>query len=162
MLVTARGLQCRRANLELFADGTYLPLEVSGPKRGRVVAFARRLEGAWAVAVVPRLVSGLAAEGVWPVADEVWRRTWAALPASAPLEWRNIVTVEAFRTRPSRRRGGRDAEPAVAMRGHCVCPTPYRPSPSASWWAGPPPPVRDRRAGAGPTFTNVAFMLPGR
>jgi len=57
--VVRRALALRRSMPQLFARGAYRPLAVSGSRARHVVAFARSLEGAHCVVVVPRLVSGL-------------------------------------------------------------------------------------------------------
>ncbi|WP_274424052.1 malto-oligosyltrehalose synthase [Chelativorans sp. YIM 93263] len=49
-------LRLRKENAELFADGGYEPLQVSGDKAQHVIAFARVLEGKRVVVAVPRLV----------------------------------------------------------------------------------------------------------
>ena len=45
------GLHLRQQQPELFAKGVYVPLEVSGSRREHVVAFARELNGAYAITV---------------------------------------------------------------------------------------------------------------
>jgi len=49
-------LNFRRSQPELFSQGDYLPIEVTGEMSERVCAFARRRGEAWALAVVPRLI----------------------------------------------------------------------------------------------------------
>jgi (1->4)-alpha-D-glucan 1-alpha-D-glucosylmutase len=48
-------LAVRRAQAELFAEGAYLPLVVSGPRAADVVAFERRLGDQRAIVIAPRL-----------------------------------------------------------------------------------------------------------
>src|ERR1700692_2446436 len=45
MFVLRQGLQARRRNARLFAEGEYRPLQVDGPAADRIVAFSRRGEG---------------------------------------------------------------------------------------------------------------------
>ncbi len=104
--VTSRALRFRRSNRDLFLDGTSTSLRASGgPASEHTVAFARRRGDRWAVAVVPRLITGLADPGEPPVGPEVWGQAAIPLPAAAPDRWVNALTgdeVEA-RTRRGRR-----------------------------------------------------------
>ncbi len=77
LFVTWTGLDLRRRREALFREGDYWPLAVTGPQAARVLAFARRLRGDWAVAVVPRLVAGLG--GGWPLGQR-WGNSVVALP----------------------------------------------------------------------------------
>ena len=90
LYITHKCLSFRRANAALFSDGDYVPLEVVGRHAERVLAFARRNEDTWAVAVVPRLVAGLGFRSL----GDVWRDTRIALPESAPGTWSNVFTGE--------------------------------------------------------------------
>ena len=95
LFVTARLLQLRRAEPELFASGNYQPLDVGdGRNADRLCVFARRYNGSILVAAVPRLVWGLCRDGVaeWGVSD-------IALPPADG--WRNLFTGE--RLMPSAR-----------------------------------------------------------
>ena len=57
--LTWRTLCFRRQHADLFREGKYLVLGVTGPKADRVLAFARKYKDATAVIIVPRLVAGL-------------------------------------------------------------------------------------------------------
>jgi malto-oligosyltrehalose synthase len=59
--VIHRALACRRAQPELFARGSYHPLEISGPLANHVVAFARSHRAVACVVVVPRLCAAMPA-----------------------------------------------------------------------------------------------------
>src|SRR5439155_26565220 len=65
--VTRAVLRFRAEHPDLFARGSYVPLEVSGSRRDHIVAFARRRGRRWSVTVVPRLVAGLAPRNRMPV-----------------------------------------------------------------------------------------------
>ena len=82
--VTRAGLRLRRREPELFAHGTYLPLEVAGRHADRVLAFARVHAGRWVIAAVPRLTEGL----------DGWGDTRLVLPAEAPTRWEGVLTGE--------------------------------------------------------------------
>jgi malto-oligosyltrehalose synthase len=74
--VIARLLDFRRRHAALFADGSYEPMAVSGPKAEQLIAFARRWQGEALVVVVPRLTAGLDSG-----AGSVWSGTRIACPA---------------------------------------------------------------------------------
>ncbi|HEX9374657.1 MAG TPA: malto-oligosyltrehalose synthase [Actinomycetota bacterium] len=92
--VLREALRLRRAHPQLFARGSYLPLEVTGRRRANALAFARRRGRSWAVAIVPRHVAGLARGGRFPVRAASWPATVAHLPAGAPERWTNVLTGE--------------------------------------------------------------------
>lgn len=54
-----RALDIRRSQPDLFARGSYQPLQVQGPLADHIVAFARSLGDSHVIVVVPRLVSRL-------------------------------------------------------------------------------------------------------
>ncbi|MBX6342884.1 MAG: malto-oligosyltrehalose synthase, partial [Thermomicrobiaceae bacterium] len=80
LYLISRALRLRRERADLFAEGDYLPLEATGARPGHVVAFARRHDGAWALAVAPRLLARLTDPGVPPLGETVWGDTALALP----------------------------------------------------------------------------------
>ncbi|MBC7326361.1 MAG: malto-oligosyltrehalose synthase, partial [Moorella sp. (in: Bacteria)] len=111
LYLTYRALNLRRGCQELFASGEYIPLHASGGLNSHVCAFARRLEKAWAVAAVPRLLARLLGEvqrkpaeesSHWPFPDgllpgrQIWGKSEIILPAGAPGEWSNVFTGEAL------------------------------------------------------------------
>ncbi|HEU5310797.1 MAG TPA: malto-oligosyltrehalose synthase, partial [Candidatus Eisenbacteria bacterium] len=91
MYVTARALAARKAAPDLFLDGDYIPLEARGERAANVIAFARRRGDAWALAVVPRLTSGMTRPGKLAIPDEAWGDTALVLPPGAPRAWRNVL-----------------------------------------------------------------------
>jgi (1->4)-alpha-D-glucan 1-alpha-D-glucosylmutase len=64
-------LKLRSELADVFTDGDYQPLEVIGPHRNHVIAFARGHGGDAAIAVVTKTLGRLSQEGrFWPRADE--------------------------------------------------------------------------------------------
>jgi len=86
MFVIRKLLQFRRENSELFANGSYTPVPVTGEFADCVVAFERRLEAKTILIVVPRFISRVA----FPPLGECWRNT-VFTPASAE-KWSNLFT----------------------------------------------------------------------
>lgn len=124
LLITACGLRLRRQWPDVFAQGAYLPLEATGEMANHVVAVARHHQGFVILAIVPRLVAGLArASAEWkgrtdfqsvsqwlPIGADTWRATRLILPASlwdpisaAPrTSFRNVFTGESVPIAASR------------------------------------------------------------
>jgi (1->4)-alpha-D-glucan 1-alpha-D-glucosylmutase len=90
--LTREALAVRASDPELFTEGAHLPLEVTGERTGHVIAFARRLDRRWALAVTPRLVVPLTRGGRFPLGRRVWRDTTVRLPRRAPEAWRDAMT----------------------------------------------------------------------
>ncbi len=99
MLTTVQGLRLRRDEPEVFAHGGYLAVESSGEKRDFIGAFARRLDGAWVVAAVPRLVTRLVHAGQFPIGQDVWGDTVLLCPPEAPESWTDVLTGQEVRAR---------------------------------------------------------------
>jgi (1->4)-alpha-D-glucan 1-alpha-D-glucosylmutase len=95
--LTWRALSLRREREELFRDGEYLPLEVTGPRAGHVFAYARRLGDEAAIAVAPRLYSPLAPEAGLLPEPAAWEETRVELPPDLPMSFHNALTGEAVR-----------------------------------------------------------------
>jgi (1->4)-alpha-D-glucan 1-alpha-D-glucosylmutase len=98
---TLKALNFRRANLNLFLHGDYLPLTAQGEREQHLVAFARRHESLWALAVAGRFFSKLSPPGQFPVGAGVWGETSLPLPPEAPSAWRNIFTDETVTSFPA-------------------------------------------------------------
>lgn len=82
--VTAQGLRCRRDHPDLFLRGDYVPLDT--PEG--IFAFARHLDGVWAVAAAPRLATGITPYGQWPVGPAAWGDAVVSLPDESNTEIR--------------------------------------------------------------------------
>jgi len=81
----ARVLSLRRRTPELFAEGSYLPVEAQGERAGSVVAFMRRHGEQWLLAAVPRLPFALlrGANGIG-IAPQAWQGTTLYLESLPP------------------------------------------------------------------------------
>jgi (1->4)-alpha-D-glucan 1-alpha-D-glucosylmutase len=98
LFVTYKALNFRRAHLDIFLHGDYLPLTAEGERQPHLVAFARRHESAWALVVAGRLFSKLAPSGELPLGEAIWGKTALVLPPEAPTQWRNIFTGDTVTT----------------------------------------------------------------
>jgi (1->4)-alpha-D-glucan 1-alpha-D-glucosylmutase len=74
MYVIWKLLNFRRERPELFSEGEYIPLRVTGKHANHIIAFARHLHDEWCVVAVPRLCAALTREGSPPI-GKVWRDT---------------------------------------------------------------------------------------
>jgi (1->4)-alpha-D-glucan 1-alpha-D-glucosylmutase len=63
-------LRLRTELADLFRDGDYQPLEVKGPQRDHVIAFARQRGGQAAIIAIARLFAAFSQGGrIWPAAE---------------------------------------------------------------------------------------------
>ncbi|MBE0481617.1 MAG: hypothetical protein IBX68_11645 [Dehalococcoidia bacterium] len=96
LYAVTKALKTRMEYPDLFLNGDYLPLDASGECRGHIAAFARRFEGWWALAVVPRLLTRLIERGSLPVGERPWAGTGLELPPDAPRCWHNVFTGDSI------------------------------------------------------------------
>lgn len=82
LYITHKALHCRQKFADLFADGDYLPLEVTGNEVS-TIAYARTQGDDWVIVVVPL-------QPQQPGSNECQ----VQLPARAPQQWTNIFTGE--------------------------------------------------------------------
>ena len=100
-----RALQLRREQEQLFLQGDYHPLAVSGARARHAVGYARRLNDRGIVAVAGRLFASMGLEhGALPLGEAVWGDTaldLAFLPAGTRML--NVLTGETVETDASGR-----------------------------------------------------------
>jgi (1->4)-alpha-D-glucan 1-alpha-D-glucosylmutase len=109
LYVTYKALGVRESHRDLFRDGGYIPLQVTGPRQEHVCAFARRRGEEYALIMIPRLLTKLVRGGVIPVGREVWGEDLLLLPEGMPGHWLNIFTGERLEV-PDTKRGLRLAD----------------------------------------------------
>jgi (1->4)-alpha-D-glucan 1-alpha-D-glucosylmutase len=99
-----RSLSFRNHEKDIFSDGAYVPLAVSGEREEHVFAFARQLKDRTVLAIVPRLICGLL-DGTEksPLGLEVWGDTAIHLPNHAgPGTFENPLTGEKVKAKGQR------------------------------------------------------------
>ncbi|MGV3504905.1 MAG: malto-oligosyltrehalose synthase [Adhaeribacter sp.] len=89
--LTRNLLNERRNNADLFAKGSYLPLEVEGAYKDHVLAFARKHLHTWYVVAVPLHLARLCREQDTDLAHLDWKDTRVVLPREAPADWQNVL-----------------------------------------------------------------------
>ncbi|MGA9883150.1 MAG: malto-oligosyltrehalose synthase [Candidatus Acidiferrales bacterium] len=92
-----KALNFRRDRRELFECGEYFPLKTVGKQRENLFAFVRRNENEWALATVPRLLSGVVGPGEMPLGRAVWTTTSIELPPDSPVEWYDVISGQPLR-----------------------------------------------------------------
>lgn len=98
LFVIQQCLSARKERRNLFRNGSYIPIKVIGEYADHIVAFARREESDWALAVVPRFCASLVRGKEYPLGEKVWKQTAIVLPEEAPATWRNTITGEEHST----------------------------------------------------------------
>lgn len=88
-------LNFRRRQQELFQNGSYVPLAISGAAARRVCAFARRDGAVWTVVAVPRFPTAVFCAENAPLGRQgKWEDTVLELPGDSPAAWRSVFTGE--------------------------------------------------------------------
>ncbi|MGV0026830.1 malto-oligosyltrehalose synthase [Phormidesmis priestleyi] len=90
LFLTFQALQARKAHFEIFQQGDYLPLEITGKFKDYIIAFSRRYEERIAVTIVPRFLTDITKPGKPPI-DSVWRDTYIQLPATS-TSWKDAIS----------------------------------------------------------------------
>jgi (1->4)-alpha-D-glucan 1-alpha-D-glucosylmutase len=98
--VADKALDFRKACPDLFLDGDYIPIEVTGLRKAHVCAFARRFKRLWSLIVVPRLVADFTPPDKFPLGNEAWKGTALVLPRQAPKSWIDILTKQEHSAAP--------------------------------------------------------------
>jgi (1->4)-alpha-D-glucan 1-alpha-D-glucosylmutase len=88
LYVTWKLLNFRREHGDLFLQGEYIPLSVTGSRADHLIAFARHIHEDWCVVAAPRLLAKLGRS------KNVWQDTAIHLPPEAGSRWTNILTDE--------------------------------------------------------------------
>ena len=96
MHVLNRALNARKESPDLFLDGEYLPLEVRGQHKDRVVAFGRKNGNDWLVSISVRCIASVQAPVIGPEKRrDFWNQTELILANGAPARWINTLAGSA-------------------------------------------------------------------
>jgi (1->4)-alpha-D-glucan 1-alpha-D-glucosylmutase len=96
MHVLRRALNARKANPDLFVDGEYLPIEIRGEHKDRVVAFARKNGNEWLISISVRCIASVQAPVIGrEKRRDFWSQTELILPNGAPACWINTLVGSA-------------------------------------------------------------------
>lgn len=102
MYVIWKTLSLRSKCSELFAQGDYAPLSVSGPHAKHVVAFSRSWAQSRIIVVVPRLSAQVSKNEMrLPVSANIWDNTAIHVPGATGLSFQNAFTGESLQAQNS-------------------------------------------------------------
>jgi len=91
LFLVFQALKARTEYKDVFQQGSYLPLEVSGKFKEHIVAFARSDGNRTIVAIAPRFFTSLIQPGEYPLGEKVWDNTSLHLPTDAS-SWKDAIT----------------------------------------------------------------------
>lgn len=97
LFLILEALKTRKRNIQLFQEGSYIPLEVEGKLKEHIIVFARHYQGKWAITIAPRFLTSIINENQNPLGP-VWEDTEVRLPQEAPSTWENTITNELIRS----------------------------------------------------------------
>lgn len=96
LYLISQTLTALREYQDIFQQGDYTPVSVSGKYADHVVAFARRAGDAIALIIVPRFLTTLIEVGKMPLGKEVWQDTILELTNNNVTEWIDIFTKQSL------------------------------------------------------------------
>ncbi|WP_242917509.1 malto-oligosyltrehalose synthase [Pontibacter liquoris] len=76
---------------DLFEEGEYIPVSITGKYSRHLFAYARRYQKQWCLVVVPRLLVELISNEELPLGEKVWQDTALVLPPDAPAQWHHAL-----------------------------------------------------------------------
>jgi (1->4)-alpha-D-glucan 1-alpha-D-glucosylmutase len=99
LLCLYQALNARKQMPDLFAQGDYLPLTLTGNYKDHAVAFARKIANQWALVVVPKNIASISTVEQMGMGESVWGNTAVLLPEDAPEAWKNQLTDRRYQAR---------------------------------------------------------------
>jgi (1->4)-alpha-D-glucan 1-alpha-D-glucosylmutase len=91
--VVGRGLSLRKRHPQLFLEGQYLPLTITGPGQSQAVAFAREQDGVAVITVACRLPIAMLQAGEGLSSEQFWGDTVVQLPdVLAGHGWTDVLS----------------------------------------------------------------------
>jgi (1->4)-alpha-D-glucan 1-alpha-D-glucosylmutase len=95
LFLTYQVLQARQAYQQLFQQGDYRPLKVSGAFTDHIIAFARTFDHQAAIAIVPRFLTSVIQPNQLPL-DQVWQDTQVDVSCLISTNWINVITQQSL------------------------------------------------------------------
>lgn len=92
MYTIFKALQERRSSNKAFAEGEYIPLQITAGHDEQAICYARVSEDNWYIIIVPKIVAGICNENEFPLGKTFWEDTFVELPEEFPQRWVNIFT----------------------------------------------------------------------
>ncbi len=94
MFLTYKALAARKENPDVFLEGSYSQIRVTGKHRNHIIAFGREYKNTIATTIAPRWLTSLIDEKTFPLGRNVWGDTSVYLPAQGSRVWGNALTGE--------------------------------------------------------------------
>ncbi|MCF0057072.1 malto-oligosyltrehalose synthase [Dyadobacter sp. CY356] len=91
--LTNQLFQLRKENPALFAEGTYVNLDVEGTYKNHVLAFARIYKQTVLITIVPLHTAIICEEQMKELFELDWKDTVIKLPSGVNSEWENLFTT---------------------------------------------------------------------
>jgi len=85
-------LALRHRTREVFDQGEYLPLTVSGTQRNHLTSFARRRGNRFVVVMTPRNLVPLIRDDQLPLGPSAWKSAYLVVPSDLRGTWKNVFT----------------------------------------------------------------------
>src|SRR5579862_605526 len=89
-----KALCFRHQFAELFREGEFVPVEVTGGRSRHVISFLRRRGSEQAFVAIPRYIADHLDGGDCTLPEGFWTDTSLQLPPGSPSSWRNVFTGE--------------------------------------------------------------------
>lgn len=87
-----QGLSVRKQYLEVYQQGSYIPLEITGDYAQHILAFGRAYGQQIIITVVPRFLTNLVEPKQFPLGEKIWKDTAIKIPEDWTKDWKNTMT----------------------------------------------------------------------
>ena len=85
-------LNLRRKHPQVFVEGEFMPVKITGKRESNAIAYIRRSGGDWIMSVVPRWLARAKAPLTSSRMQAFWHGSQITLPRNAPSSWLNVLT----------------------------------------------------------------------
>ncbi|MEA5562872.1 malto-oligosyltrehalose synthase [Planktothrix agardhii] len=97
LFLITQGLAIRKQYLEVYQQGTYIPLEVTGDYGEHILAFGRTYGQTITITVVPRFLTSLVEPKQFPLGNNIWQDTAIKLPEDWTTNWKEMITNQGIK-----------------------------------------------------------------
>lgn len=97
LFLTVQALKARREYLNVFQQGAYHPIEVSGKFQDHIIAFAKQDGNTTLLTVAPRFLTSVIQPDEYPLGEQAWADTHLKLPLQASSSWKNLITNQSVK-----------------------------------------------------------------
>ena len=97
LFLITQGLAIRKQYLEVYQQGTYIPLEVTGDYGEHILAFGRTYGQTITITVVPRFLTSLVEPKQFPLGKNIWQDTAIKLPEDWTTDWKETITNQSVK-----------------------------------------------------------------